>query len=475
MDELAAIYERISDDREGRELGVERQREDNTTLAERLGLIIYGRYRDNDIGASTRSRKPRPEYQRLLADAKTGKFRVIIAYTSGRLTRRPREHEDLIDLAEQHGVRFVYVKSPSFDLNTAAGRRVARILAANDAGEAEDIAERVSRASRQRAEQGLNHGGRRTYGYGLIIGQDEQGNDIRDYHALVPAEAAEVAKIYADLIRGVPLGAIVRDLNARQVPTVTGKPWTPATVRGIIERPSNAGLSEHKGEIVGTGRWPAIVSQDVYETALALLRDPSRRTSTGNKASYLLSGLGVCGGCGGTISSGGVKRSSATTGIRRIYLCRARHCVGRRQDWIDQYVSAAIIERMSRPDARELLVDEDRPDTEALRDEARALRARLDILATEFADGSLTASQLRTATDRLRGRLAEVEAAQVHPTRALVLAELIEADDVGAAWNRMPLDRQRAVLAVLATVTLHPGGGGRRSFDSSYVTIDWKV
>ncbi|MET0493740.1 MAG: recombinase family protein, partial [Actinoplanes sp.] len=136
--QTAAIYTRISDDREGRELGVQRQRDDCTALAERLGLTVYRVYEDNDIGASTRSRKPRPEYQELLAGARSGAFSTVIAYTSSRLTRRPREHEGLIELAERHGTKFQYVASPSFDLNTSAGRRIARILAANDAGEAED-------------------------------------------------------------------------------------------------------------------------------------------------------------------------------------------------------------------------------------------------------------------------------------------------------------------------------------------------
>src|SRR5688572_6170081 len=86
----AAIYARISADREGRELGVERQGDDCAELAHRRDWEVVDTYIDNDMGASTRSRKKsRPEYQRLLSDARTGRFQVIIAYTSSRLTRRP--------------------------------------------------------------------------------------------------------------------------------------------------------------------------------------------------------------------------------------------------------------------------------------------------------------------------------------------------------------------------------------------------
>src|ERR1700761_445244 len=107
---IAGIYLRISDDREGRELGVTRQREHCADLAERFGIKVYDIYNDNDRGASTRSIKPRPDYKRLVQDARAGAINCIIAYTSGRLTRRPREHEDQIELAEQYGTVFRYVR-----------------------------------------------------------------------------------------------------------------------------------------------------------------------------------------------------------------------------------------------------------------------------------------------------------------------------------------------------------------------------
>ncbi|MFD6771183.1 recombinase family protein [Micromonospora chalcea] len=160
----AAKYRRISDDREGRELGITRQDEDLDELAEREDLVYVAEYVDNDISASTRSKKRRPDYDRMMADAKAGAFEVIAAYTTGRLTRRPREHEDLIDLAKDHGIEFKYIRSPSFDLTTAQGRRIARTLAAQDAGEAEDISERVERDVRRRAEAGEFHGGNLPFG-----------------------------------------------------------------------------------------------------------------------------------------------------------------------------------------------------------------------------------------------------------------------------------------------------------------------
>jgi site-specific DNA recombinase len=73
----AAIYARISDDREGRAAGVERQVPDGKAQAERLGWTLHPThpvYVDNDISASTRSRKPRPAYDALMAAVRTGKW-----------------------------------------------------------------------------------------------------------------------------------------------------------------------------------------------------------------------------------------------------------------------------------------------------------------------------------------------------------------------------------------------------------------
>jgi DNA invertase Pin-like site-specific DNA recombinase len=61
-------YERISQDREGKALRVTRQREDYDELCERNGWSIAARCRDNDRSASTKSKKLRPDYERMLRD-----------------------------------------------------------------------------------------------------------------------------------------------------------------------------------------------------------------------------------------------------------------------------------------------------------------------------------------------------------------------------------------------------------------------
>src|SRR5690242_18448965 len=138
----AAVYCRISNDPEGEAVGVTRQEADCRALAERLDLEVVEVFVDNNIGASAASRKARPAYERMLAEAKARRFSTILVYSTSRLTRRPRELEDLIDLHEDFDVDFKTVVSGDYDLSTASGITIARILASIDAGEAAQTAER---------------------------------------------------------------------------------------------------------------------------------------------------------------------------------------------------------------------------------------------------------------------------------------------------------------------------------------------
>src|SRR6266545_2492553 len=83
----AGILVRISDDREGRALGVKRQEEDGLHLAERLGVNVTRVYIENDISASAIAGDDRREFEDFMTDWANGVFKVPLAYTTSRLTR----------------------------------------------------------------------------------------------------------------------------------------------------------------------------------------------------------------------------------------------------------------------------------------------------------------------------------------------------------------------------------------------------
>jgi len=457
------VYARISRDRTGAGLGVARQVADCRKLAERLGWDIVVVHDDNDISAY--SGKRRPGYEALLQDLEAGRVTGVLAWHGDRLHRSPVELERYIAVCEPRGVATHTVQAGNLDLSTASGRMVARQLGAVARYESEHRGDRVRAARREAAADGRWSGGKRAFGFD-------------PYGVVIPSEAAEIVASTDALLSGASLRGLVRDLNKRGVPTTLGaSSWSSRTWRAVLCRPRNAGLSEYRGEIVGTGRWEAIVPEDRWRAVVSLLTDPDRRTSPGAEVRWLGSGLYLCGVCG----KPGLRVS--TSGNRRAaYRCTARdylpdtpgHVV-RNAELLDQYVSALIVERLGRDDAAELRQPSaDGVDVDQLHAEAVELRRRLTELSGLYAEGAVTAGQLTEGTAKLRRRLDLAERAVAAAGQGDPMAELVGAADLDAVWSGLDLGRQRAVLEALMTVTVLPAErrGGR--FNPDLIRVEWK-
>src|SRR5215831_8024773 len=157
-----AIYARISLDRQDG-AGVDRQLEDCRELCARRGWQAR-EYADNHRSA-WRAGARRPQYEELIQAVRRGDVGRIVVYKTDRLHRQPRELEDLIALADRGRVEVVAVEGGELDLATSDGRALARVLAAMNAKESDDKADRVARAKRQAREQGEPHGGPRPFGW----------------------------------------------------------------------------------------------------------------------------------------------------------------------------------------------------------------------------------------------------------------------------------------------------------------------
>jgi hypothetical protein len=157
----------------------------------------------------------------------------------------------------------------------------------------------------------------------------------------------------------------------------------------------------------------------------------------------------------------------------RVYRCpECSH--QRRADPIDEFVSAVIVARLRRPDLADLLA-QDAPDVQPLKERAAALRARLDVLADDYADGKLTGRQVERANGKITGELEAVGRQLAEAGRASALAGLLAAPDPGAAWLAADVGIRGQVLDTLATVTILPVRSGPRDFDPDSVRIDWRT
>jgi DNA invertase Pin-like site-specific DNA recombinase len=457
----AAVYLRQSKDQYGTGLAVARQREDCLKLCRERGWEPT-EYVDNDVSAfGTRAR---PAYQRMLKDIEADLICAVAVWDLDRLHRRPIELEQFMEVADRKHIALATVSGDT-DLSTDNGRLFARIKGAVARAEGERKSARQKRATLQAVAQGRPAPGPRCFGY------EKDGMTVRE------AEAKIVRRAYASLLAGTSLYGITREMNATGFTTPAGRPFKDNGVRFLLLNPRNAGLRAHLGEVKGPAAWPAIVDRDTYDASKSLLTDESRLTNRiGTARRWLLVGLMLCGRCDDGTTVRVTYRDRDKDGNRvRVYRCRDHAHLARRADFCDWRVTERVIARLSREDARDLLIDDDREDLTELRAEQSTLRMRLDQLAEEFADGALTASQLRAGTERLRARLGDVEAQMVHVDRAPILADLVTAQDVRKAWDSVSLDRQRAVIDLLYTVMLMPGIRGKKSLELESVRIEPKA
>jgi site-specific DNA recombinase len=464
-----ALYLRISEDRRDG-AGVERQEKECRALAERLGWPVVEVFEDNDISASSFSRKRRSDYERLVAAIKSGRVGAVICWHSDRMFRQPSEQETYIALCQKRGVRNAAVRIGDIDYDTPIGRFNARMHTNMAAYESEHKADRIRSAHRQIAENGGWHGGIRCFGY------EPDGMTVRE------PEAGEIRRVADGVLAGQSLRFLAKELNGRGVTTVTGNgPWTSSHLRKMLLRPRLAGLRMH-GADMHQSAWPAILPRKTWEAVKAVLSDPGRNTNgTGVRGpipTALGSGIYVCGVCGQPRM-----RRAVAKGGKRVYRCGnyidgigGLGHVTRVAEPLDAFVEGALLEKLSGPGVIEALcnvIDSDDTDLAALQKEQRDIRKELKKLAAQCDAGDIGIEELAIASRRRRQRDNEITATLTAAQQRSPVSVLLGADSIEAIWDDvLTLGQKRAILAEVLTVTVLPGGRGGRAPDGSYFNPD---
>lgn len=460
-----AIYCRISEDREGAGLGVDRQEEDCRKLAAALGLIVVMVYTDNDVSAyKARKKKPRKGYRRMLADAEAGRFSVILSWHTDRLHRSPLELEEYIDVCNPADIPTYTVKAGNLDLSTAAGRMVARVLGAQARYQSEHMSEQLIRKRKQLVDTGKSPGGPRPFGF------EADGITHRE------TEAEEIRKGTKGVIGGQSLGSQVRDLTERGFKTSAGTAWSVTKWRNVLLRPRNAGILVYHGKEAGEAPWAAIVDELEWRQMRAVLADPARRKAQSNRVASLGSGLYRCGICGGPMRMSTSGKGSKVRGYR----CVDHGHLTQAAKPVDAYVLHRLGAMIKRPEfvdaiVRSIQQGTGRPDPGRI----EAANGRLAELGEMFAAGEIDGRTLKTATEKLRAQIAEAEKELVKSTIPAskwndIVEDLLEMTaDPENYLEYSGLDVQRTWLSAWATVTIMPATTRGSRFDPGRVKFEW--
>ena len=212
-----------------------------------------------------------------------------------------------------------------------------------------ELSQKVSSGWQKRAEKGLTLGDV-PFGYARARAQEPV--------APVPDEAEAVREMFRLYATGTRSMSEVADwLNAQGFTprSKRGKGrFSKASVQGMLKNPTYAGYVSRHGEIVGQGRHEAIVPRPLFEAVQETIERRSRKPRAYRPAPpypYLLSGIAVCGSCGGPIWA-----NSARQHTYHYYRCAARHrgevcqdqSVGIRAGEVDGQI-ASMFERMRLP------------------------------------------------------------------------------------------------------------------------------
>jgi site-specific DNA recombinase len=461
-DRDVAVYVRISEDREGAGLGVERQEQDARRLADQRGYRVVAAYTDNDLSAYLR-RKPRHDYLRMMADFRAGRFGRVLVWHLDRLYRQPRELEDMIELCEG-GERRVESCYGDYDLSTPDGCFMARIMVANANKESADKSRRLRRKMVELAEKGKPNGGGRTYGYT----GDRQ---------IVPAEAAVIREAVDRTLAGETLRSLCEDFYRRGITGARGAVLGRTALRNILQSGRISGQREHHGVIVGPGTWPAIITPEQTERLRAIFRDPARR-SPGRGVSYLLSGFLRCGHCGARMV--GRPRDG-----RRCYVCvrnvnsKVIGCgrMSRSAEPVEKLVTKALFAVFDSPAMARAAEGAHGDRGAVLMAQIAEDQAQLTELAGAYAAKRITMAEWLAARGPIERRIEEASTAFAAASRERTSSEYVgRGGALREDWGLLSIDRRRAVIAgVLDHIVDEPAERGSKLFDATKIKPVWKL
>jgi site-specific DNA recombinase len=447
----AAIYCRISKDRTGAGLGVERQEEDCRALAASLGLQVADVFVDNDLSAY--SGKPRPEYDRMLAGLKAGRFDAVIVWHQDRLLRRNVDLEGYIAVCEPKGVPTYTVRAGTVDLATPSGRAVARTLAAWASYEVETSTVRVKAAKLQAARSGKFSGGQRPYGY------EPACTAIREEEAAVVRELAD------RVIRGESFRSLAIDLNERGITTTHGKQWSALKVRNLLSHKRYAGIREHH-DAEYAAAWPAILDRETWDQLQAAIRaNANLYSQRGPGRKYLLTGFVYCGNCGQRMHT----KPRAERGSSTRYVCTNRPkegfhgCgkVSRNIAPVDYLVTEAIIYRLDSPELAKKLNGNDEEKARRLAElleQHRQQSERVAMIDDMFATGEMNRQSYTRAITTARAKLEAIDKEMQTLQTSTAARRLLSAGPkVREAWDSSDIEWRRRIVGLLVEkVVIHP-------------------
>jgi site-specific DNA recombinase len=439
-----ALYARYSSDNQ-RDASIEDQLRLCRDYATRQNWTVVESYADRAVSGASLMRVG---IQALMSDAQHGRFDVVLAEALDRISR---DQEDVAGVFKR--LRFAGVTIMTLAEGDICELHVG-LKGTMNALFLKDLAAKTHRGIRGRVEKGKYSGGN-CYGYRVVKRLDSGGEPIRGEREIIAEEAEIILHIFHDFAAGLSPRRIVSALNQYCIPGPDGGLWAESSLRGnrrlgtgILNNELYIGRmvwnrqrrmkSPHTGgrvlrlnpqsewikvdvpelRIVDDDLWRAVKEQQValsniYAKQVTASRNAIAKTlNATHRPRTLLSGLLVCGCCGGSYARRGQDRYACVTHVRS-GSCDNSRTIGR--EGLEARVLEGLKHKLLAPEiaaeamrayAEETnrLNRERRSTGEADRKALAAIERQTKAIVIAIEDGGYT----RTLSDRLR----ELEAQQ---------------------------------------------------------------
>ena len=387
----AALYARVSSDRQDVDLSVSAQLRALKDYAKANGYQVAREYVDE---AESGRVADRPQFREMIEEGSKPKapFDVILVWKFSRFTRK-REHAVAFkSQLRRKGIRVISITEQAED--NATGRLLEGIIESVDEFYSENLAQDVVRGMREAASRGFFLGSNAPFGYKRVKVND--GAKERPTLEVDPTAAPIVKGIFESSLRSNGLKEICRTLNDRGI-TNRGKRWYKGGLHYLLTNEAYTGtavwgrttkVEKAQDPVRVEGAWPALVSRELFDAVQEAMRDraPKVRRPARVGSRFLLSGLLKCGVCGRPYSGQGAKSGQfayyicGTLFREGAGTCSARYLNAPR---VEEFVVEKIRERIL---TEETIVELVKLVAEEIDAMAGELAGRLEVIEAELGD-----------------------------------------------------------------------------------------
>lgn len=334
----AVIYARYSSHSQS-EQSIEGQLRVNHEYAEREGILIVGEYIDRAI--SGRSADTRPEFQRMIADAKKHQFDYIIVYKLDRFARNRYDSAIYKHKLKESGVKLISATENISD--NPEGIILEAVLEASAEYYSRELSQKVKRGLRESALKGTSTGGTPPIGYKVV-----------DKRIVIDEEKAPIIRYaFEEYAKGKSKKEIMKELSEKGVRKRNGKPLTLDSFQHALKNKKYIGISTYDG-IDYENTYPVLIEPSVFEKVQERLIKVAHAPAMGKaKQKYLLQGKAFCGMCGtrmvgdcGTSKTGETYHYYSCGSKKKLHTCKKK---SEKKDFLEWYVTEQTVSYVLTP------------------------------------------------------------------------------------------------------------------------------